>query len=80
LDDDALDERAVAIAVRLAEGAQTAIRWTKYSLNNWLRQAGPAFDASLALEFMGFGGPEVKEGLRSHQEKRKPAFDPNSPI
>ena len=80
LDDDALDDRAVAIAVRLAEGAQTAIRWTKYSLNNWLRQAGPAFDASLALEFMGFDGPEVREGLRSHQEKRKPAFDPNSPI
>ncbi len=80
LEDDALDDRAVAIASRLAEGAQTAIRWTKYSLNNWLRQAGPAFDASLALEFMGFDGPEVKEGLRSHQEKRKPAFNLDSPL
>ncbi len=80
LDDAALDDRAVAIAARLAEGAQTAIRWTKYSLNNWLRQAGPAFDASLALEFMGFDSPDVREGLASHQQKRKPVFDPNSPI
>ena len=80
LDDDALDARAVAIATQLAEGAQTAIRWTKYSLNNWLRQAGPTFDASLALEFMGFAGPEVQEGLRSHKEKRKPAFDPDATL
>lgn len=80
LDDDALDARAVAIAGRLAEGAQTAIRWTKYALNNWLRQAGPTFDASLALEFMGFDGPDVREGLLSHKEKRKPAFDPDSPV
>ena len=57
--------------MRLAEGAQSAIRWTKYSLNNWLRMAGPSFDASLALEFMGFSGPEAKEGLASHKEKRR---------
>ena len=80
LEDAALDDRAVAIAARLAEGAQSAIRWTKYSLNNWLRQAGPAFDASLALEFLGFDSPDVKEGLLSHKEKRKPVFDPDSPI
>ena len=78
--DDALDARAVEIAGRLADGAQTAIRWTKYALNNWLRQAGPTFDASLAMEFMGFDGPDVREGLASHQEKRKPAFKPDSPI
>ncbi len=80
LDDEALDARAVEIAVRLAGGAQTAIRWTKYALNNWLRQAGPTFDASLAMEFLGFDSPDVKEGLASHLEKRKPAFDPDSPI
>jgi len=53
VDDAELDGKAVEIAARLAEGAQSAIRWTKYSLNNWLRQAGPAFDTSLALEFLG---------------------------
>ncbi|HJS76033.1 MAG TPA: enoyl-CoA hydratase, partial [Burkholderiales bacterium] len=41
-----------------------------------LRMAGPAFDASLALEMMGFTGPEVKEGLASLREKREPRFPP----
>jgi enoyl-CoA hydratase len=74
VEDSELDAKAVEIATKLAEGAQSAIRWTKYALNNWLRSMGPTFDASLALEFLGFGGPEVKEGLASHLEKRKPAF------
>ena len=77
VEDSELDAKAVEIASRLAEGAQSAIRWTKYALNNWLRQAGPTFDASLALEFLGFAGPEVKEGLASHREKRKPEFPPD---
>jgi enoyl-CoA hydratase len=80
VEDAELDARAVEVATRLAEGAQSAIRWTKLALNNWLRQAGPAFDASLALEFLGFGGPEVKEGLASHLEKRKPSFPPDTAI
>ena len=66
--------KRVEVATRLAEGAQSAIRWTKFSLNNWLRQAGPIFDASLALEFMGFTGPDAAEGLAAHLEKRKPAL------
>jgi enoyl-CoA hydratase len=80
VDDAELDAKAVEIATRLAEGAQSAIRWTKYSLNNWLRQAGPAFDASLALEMLGFTGPEAAEGLASHLQKRKPAFPPTSAV
>jgi enoyl-CoA hydratase len=74
VDDDDVAKRALDIAVSLAAGAQTAIRWTKYSLNNWYRQAGPIFDASLGLEFFGFAGPEVREGLASHREKRAPNF------
>ena len=59
----------------LALGAPTAISWTKQSLNNWYRHvAGSIFDASLALEFYGFGGPEVHEGLASHRERRTPDF------
>jgi enoyl-CoA hydratase len=80
VEDEELDGKAVEIATRLAEGAQSAIRWTKYALNNWYRSAGPAFDASLALEFMGFSGPEVKEGLASHKEKRAPKFPETSPL
>ena len=37
---------------------------------------GPAFDASLALEFYGFGGPELVEGLAAHREKRPPRYGP----
>lgn len=63
------------VAQELAQGAPSAIRWTKQSLNNWYRQvAGAIFDTSLALEFYGFGGPEVREGLASHRERRKPTF------
>ena len=66
--------KAYEVADRLANGSQTAIRWTKYALNNWLRQAGPSFDASLALEFMGFAGPDVKEGVASLRDRRPPQF------
>src|SRR5258706_140278 len=71
-----LQAKALEVARKLAAGAQTALRWTKYSLNNWLRMAGPSFDASLALEMLGFTGPEAKEGVASLREKRKPNFPP----
>ena len=80
VEDSELDAKAVEIAARLAGGAQSAIRWTKYALNNWLRAMGPTFDASLALEFLGFVGPEVKEGLAAHLEKRRPVFPPDTPV
>ena len=80
VDEAELVPKAFEVARRLATGAQSAIRWTKYSLNNWLRLAGPSFDTSLALEMLGFTGPEVREGLASHQEKRAPKFDPKCPF
>ncbi|RZK70093.1 MAG: enoyl-CoA hydratase, partial [Rhodococcus sp. (in: high G+C Gram-positive bacteria)] len=52
----------------------SALQWTKHALNNWYRQAMPIFDASLGLEFYGFGGPEVVEGVAAHREKRAPRF------
>jgi enoyl-CoA hydratase len=74
VDDDELLTTAHDVARRLAGGSQSAIRWTKLALNNWLRTAGPIFDASLALEFMGFGGPDVHEGIASLRERRRPDF------
>ena len=76
VDDEELLPRAYEVADKLASGSQTAIRWTKYALNNWLRQAGPIFDTSLALEFMGFGGPDVREGVASLRQRRLPDFSP----
>ncbi len=69
-----LYDTALEVAQSLAEGSDTAMRWTKYALNNWLRLAGPSFDASLALEFLGFRLPDVKEGLASLKEKRPARF------
>ncbi|MDE3024398.1 MAG: enoyl-CoA hydratase/isomerase family protein [Acidobacteriota bacterium] len=69
-----LEERAMEIARRLASGSQAAIRHTKLALNNWLRAAGPAFDASLALEFLDMTGPDVAEGVAAVRERRTPDF------
>ena len=74
VDDDQVQVRALEVAVQLAGMSQSAIRWTKHTLNHWYRQAGPIFDASLAYEFFGFGGPDAAEGLASHREKRSPHF------
>jgi enoyl-CoA hydratase len=80
VDDADLQRIALETAQDLASGAQSAIRWTKYALNNWLRVNGPLFDTSTALELLGFSGAEVREGLASHLEKRKPSFPPDCPI
>src|SRR5437763_14867413 len=66
--------RALDVADRLGRGSQPSIRWTKRALNNWLRQAGPIFDQSLALEMLTFMHGDVREGARAIREKRAPAF------
>ena len=76
--DEDLQARAMDVAVRLAEGAPNAIRWTKYALNNWLRAAGPIFDASLGMEFLGFSGHEAPEGAAALRGKRPPRFSPDA--
>lgn len=80
VDDEDLEQRSRDVARQLAESSASAIRWTKYALNNWLRSAGPAFDASLALEFMGFRQPDVREGLKALKEKRPAEFRRRSPL
>jgi enoyl-CoA hydratase len=75
VDDDQVQDRALEVATQLANGAQSAIRWTKQTLNNWYRAQSAIFDASLAYEFIGFSGPDAREGLASHTEKRAPKFD-----
>jgi enoyl-CoA hydratase len=69
-----LETRALDVARRLAHGSQAAISHTKLALNNWLRVAGPAFDASLALEFLDMTGPDVAEGVAALRERRPPSF------
>ena len=72
-DDRVLDE-ALAVATRLAAGSATAVQWTKRVMNQWLRQALPAFGESMALEMLGFLGPDVREGVAAIRERRQPRF------
>ena len=70
-----LMDKAMDVANRLAVGSQQALRYTKRSLNQWLRQAEHmAFDYSLALEMLGFFGEDIQEGLDSVRERRDPKF------
>jgi enoyl-CoA hydratase len=78
VDDDQVQARALEVATRLAQGAPSAIRFTKHALNSWLRTAWPAFEASLAFGILGFTGPEPREGLEALQQRRQPNFNPRS--
>ncbi len=66
--------KALEVADKLAQGSQSALRWTKRALNGWIRMAGPNFDTSLALEMLGFMGPDAAEGVKALQENRAPLF------
>lgn len=74
VDDDQVIDKAFEVARKLAAGSQQAIQWTKLSLNGWLRMAGPTFDASAALEMLGFAGTDVHEGVAAIKEKRVADF------
>ncbi|MDB6100775.1 MAG: Enoyl-CoA hydratase [Gammaproteobacteria bacterium] len=62
---------ALGVAQKLSNNSPTAIRWTKHALNNWLRMAGPSFDASLALEFLGFKLSDAKAALEAVRNRKK---------
>lgn len=73
--DEDVHAEALRLATALAAGPASALSWTKRSLNHWYRTAQPIFEASLGLEFLGFGGHEVTEGLAAHRDKRAPDFE-----
>lgn len=72
--DDQVLPTALEIAEILAAGSQHALRFTKRALNHWLRAALPAFEHSLALEMLGFLGPDAREGIEALRAHRRPAF------
>ena len=73
--DTALDTAQTIIA-----NSPSAVRWSKHSINGWLRMMGPNFDHSLALEMLGFKLPDIQEGLAAMQEKRPTNFNQNCPL
>ncbi len=71
---DALLEKAMEVAISLATGPRQAIKHTKRALNQWMLQAGPIFDHSLALEMLGFFSEDMMAGLDAIRQKRSPQF------
>ncbi len=43
-------------------------------LNQWMVSHAPVFGESLALEMLGFLGPDAMEGLAAVKERRAPDF------
>jgi enoyl-CoA hydratase len=67
--------RAHELAQELADGPTWAIRWSKLSVNKWLKQqANLILDASLAYEMMTFKTEDHKEAVKAFVEKRKANF------
>jgi asparagine synthase (glutamine-hydrolysing) len=66
-------DKAQSVADNLATGPQHAIQFTKRALNQWLLQAGPIFDHSLALEMLGFFHEDMMAGVAALRARsRKP--------
>ena len=71
---EALQQEALAVAQRLAAGSASALAGTKRALNLWLQAAWPAFEASLAAEFMDFAQEDAREAVAALKQKRAPNF------
>lgn len=68
-------DKAHAIASELAAGATWAIRWTKTSVNKWLKeQVNLILDLSMALEIATFTTKDHQEAVSAFLEKRTPQF------
>jgi enoyl-CoA hydratase len=75
VEDDEVLATALQVCRELAAGSASAIGFTRHALNNWLRLAGPSFDASLALEFLGFRLGDIRAGLAAVRAKRPADFN-----
>ena len=66
---------AQAIAQELADGPTWAIRWTKLSVNQIVKdRVNHLLEASMALENVTFETADHKEATLAFKEKRKPKF------
>lgn len=67
--------KARAIAVELANGPTWAIRWTKLSVNQIVKdRVNMLLEASMALEQVTFETSDHREATRAFAEKRRPTF------
>jgi enoyl-CoA hydratase len=72
--DDTLLEKAIRVAADLSTGPRHAIKFTKRALNQWMLQAAPIFDHSLALEMLGFFAEDMMAGVKALRDKEPPHY------
>ena len=72
--DDEVHARALEVARKLAAGSPTAISWTKYALNNWLRAAGPDLRQLAGARIPRVHRPRRHRGRGRAPGKRAPNF------
>ena len=67
--------KAMEMAEELAQMPIWAVRWTKLSVNKWLKeQLNLILDASVAYEMLSMNTHDHAEAARAFAEKRKPNF------
>ena len=71
VDDDALLDEALEIATELAAGAQSAIRWTKHTLNHWYRMLGPGVRRVAGVRVL-----RLRRSRRGRRPRRPPREAP----
>ncbi|MDO8277374.1 MAG: enoyl-CoA hydratase/isomerase family protein [Burkholderiaceae bacterium] len=69
-----LQDRAMAMAMKLANGSQMAIRANKRIMNGWMKLVAPIFDRSVAEEHICFLSGDAREGVAAMREKRPATF------
>ena len=63
------------LAIELANGPTWAIRWTKLSINQIVKdRANRLLEASMALEQVTFETADHREATKAFKERRKPVF------
>ena len=75
--EDELHQKAMEVAADIATGPRHAIKFTKRALNQWMLQAGPIFDHSLALEMLGFFSQDMMAGVDGVRKKKRPHYPSN---
>jgi enoyl-CoA hydratase len=72
---DQVMDKAMEIARELAAMPPLAVRWTKLSVNKWLKQQlNLVLDASIAYEMLSMNSKDHHEAAIAFIEKRKPEF------
>jgi enoyl-CoA hydratase/carnithine racemase len=66
---------AIGIAEDIANRAPMAVRWTKHSINKWLKQVlEQVFDVSIAYELVTMRSADHKEAVAAAVDRRSPKF------